>query len=101
MWVTLAWSIAGALLNVVGTMAGRVLLGLGLGFVTYKGADVAVVSIFTKVKESFGGMQGEVVQFLAFMWVDKGISVIFSAFVVALAIKTAAGGLTSLRARKP
>ena len=91
MWVALAWSIAGALLNVVGTLAGRVLLALGIGFATYKGADIALVALMNQVKMSFTGVPSEVSGFLAFLWVDKALSLLFSSFTAALAIKTLAG----------
>lgn len=100
MWIALAWSLVGALLNVAGTLAGRVLLALGIGFATYKGADVALTSLMTQVKSAFGGVPSEVSQFLAFMWVDKALSILFSAYVAALALKTAAGAALKMVAKK-
>lgn len=100
MWVTLAWSLAGALLNICGTLAGRVLLSLGIGFATYKGVDVALGLLMTQVKTAFGGVPTEVAQFLAFMWVDKALTIMFSAFVASLALKTAAGATLRMVGRK-
>lgn len=100
MWIALAWSIAGAFLSVVGTLAGRVLVALGIGFATYKGADVALSALMMQVKSAFAGVPGEISQFLAFMWVDKALSVLFSAYVAALGLKTAAGAALKMVAKK-
>ena len=75
------------------------LVALGLGFVTYKGADVAVLWVFSYVKNTFNVLDGQTLSFIAWLWVDKAVSMLFSAFTTALAIKTLASGLTALKAK--
>lgn len=100
MWGILAQTIVGALAGSMGSLVGRALLALGIGFVTYKGADVSITFLFNNVKSAFSGAPSSVVQLLAFLWVDKALSLMFSAFTAALAIKTAASGLTRMVAKK-
>lgn len=100
MWAIAFQSLVGILASSMGSLVGRAMLALGIGFVTYKGADVAVLAIYSNVKAAFSGAPSAVVGLLAFLWVDKALSVIFSAFTTALALKTAASGLTRLVAKK-
>lgn len=90
----------GALISLLGSLVGRVLLALFISYVTYQGCDIAVGAIFTLVKNSFAGVGAETVQFLGFMWVDKAISTVFSAFTASMAIKTAAGSITKMVIKK-
>jgi hypothetical protein len=76
----------GALAQILASMVGRVVLALGISYITYRGADVAINYVGDFVKASISGGPASVVSFLAFMWVDKAISVTFSAFAAALAI---------------
>lgn len=96
MWGALARVLVGVLAGSIGSLVGRALLALGIGFVTYKGADVGVTALYSYVKASFAGAPASVVQLLAYLWVDKAISLMFSAFTAALAIRTAASGLTRI-----
>lgn len=96
MWSALARVLVGVLAGSIGSLVGRALLALGIGFVTYKGADAGVNALYSYVKAAFSGAPATVVQLMAFLWIDKAISLMFSAFTVALAIKTAASGLTRI-----
>jgi hypothetical protein len=91
----LVWFL-GALVSVAGPIAGRVLLSLGISFVTYKGFDVAVGWLLEQVKTSFAGMPREVVGFLAYMWVDKAIGMVFAAYTAAIALKAVGGSMTKM-----
>ena len=91
------FALGGMLLNLVGSIAGRALLALGLGFVTYKGLDVGINWLLQEIKGNMAGLPVDVVNFLAFLWVDKAISMIFSAYTPASAIRMAGSGtLTKL-----
>jgi hypothetical protein len=94
----LVWFL-GALVSVAGPIAGRVLLSLGFSFVTYKGFDVAVGWLLEMVKSNFIGMPATVVSFLAYMWVDKAIGMLFSAYTAAIAIKAVGGSMTKMVAK--
>lgn len=87
----LIWALGGLLLNLVGSMVGRALLALGMGYVTYKGFDVGVQFLLTTIKNNLAGLPTEIVQFLAFLWVDKAIGMVFSAYAAAALIRMAGG----------
>jgi hypothetical protein len=86
-------AIAGMLLQLSASVVGRVLLALGLGFVTFKGFNVLTDSIVTQVKASFGGFPSDITSFLAYLWVDKALGVLFSAYTAAAGIKMAGSGM--------
>lgn len=90
-WNLLIGAIWGALAPVLGSLVGRVLLALGLSYATYSGLSVGVDAIKAAVFSNFAGLPADVVGLLGYLWVDKAISTVFSAFVAALAIKIGTG----------
>jgi len=85
----LLWALGGLLLNLVGSIAGRALLALGMGYVTYKGMNTGIDWLITYIKSSVNGLPVDIVQLLAYLWVDKAISLLFSAYTAAALIKMA------------
>lgn len=85
----------GLVLSVMDSVVGRVLLALGIGFVTYSGFDVAIDWLLQSIKDNFAGMPADILQFLAWLWVDKAIGMLFSAYSIAIGFKLA--GSTTLR----
>lgn len=85
----LIMALLGGLLTVAGSMVGRVLLALGMGYVTYTGFSSSVTFLLDGIKANMGGMGGDVVAFLAWLWVDKAIGLVFSAYSAALLVKLA------------
>jgi hypothetical protein len=83
--------LAGMLTAICGSMVGRALLALGMGFVTYKGADTSINWLLTQIKNNIAALDPAIVQFLAFLWVDKAISVMFAAYTSAALIRMAGG----------
>jgi hypothetical protein len=77
-------------------LVGRVLLALGVGFITYKGIDVGISSIKDSVVSAMTGLSADAVGLLGYLYVDKAFSVIFSAVVTALAMRTAAGSVKKM-----
>lgn len=82
----------GGLLTICGSLVGRVLLALGMGFVAYKGFDLSVNWLLDQIKANFSGMPAQIVSFLAWLWVDKAIAMVFSAYSSALIVKLGASG---------
>lgn len=99
MWGVLASTIIGALAGSIGSLVGRALVALGIGFVTYNGSQFAIDQIVTVIKNSFSGAPAEVVGLLAFLWVDKALGAMFSAFSAAMVIK-GVGGVTKMQVKK-
>ena len=83
------FALGGMLLNLVGSVAGRVLLALGMGFVTFSGFNVGIEWLLVQIKSNISGMPIDVINFLAFLWVDKAIGMVFSAYAAASLIRMA------------
>jgi hypothetical protein len=93
-------ALIGALSTAMASLVGRVLLALGLSYVTYSGFDVSVNFLLDKIKEDMGGMPAETLSFLSWLWVDKAIGAMFSAYTAALAIKMAGSATLTKLVRK-
>lgn len=90
-------ALLGGILTICGSVVGRVLIALGMAYVTYSGFDLVVTWLFDRIKTDMSSMPAEAVNFLAFLWVDKAIGMIFSAYTVAQTVKLAGGSkLTKL-----
>jgi hypothetical protein len=96
MWGKLVSLIISAFGGAVGAWAGRVLLRLGIGFVTYKGIDVSLGYVKNQLVTTLSGMPADMVGLMGFLWVDKALSVIFSGFVVALSTKLVGGSVKKM-----
>ena len=93
----LLMALLGGLLSIAGSFAGRVLLALGIGYVTYKGVDVSTDFLVNQIKSNMAGLPVEILDFLAFCWVDKGLGMIFSTWTACIAVSGLAGGLTKMK----
>lgn len=89
----------GALATALTSLVGRTLLALGFGYVTYKGFSASLDWIKGLLQANFA-FSGKVGALLGFLYVDKAVSVVFSAFSVALGIKTSTGAITKLVIKK-
>lgn len=90
-------TLGGLLVSIVGTIVGRALFSMGMSFVTYKGADTAITWLLNQIKTNMAALDPTILQFLAYLWVDKAIAMIFSAYAAALFVKTLGGsGFTKL-----
>jgi predicted naringenin-chalcone synthase len=72
---------------VAGSIAGRVLLALGVSAITYTGSTVALNAMRSTVISSFSGMPADMVNLMAFLWIDKALSVLFSGVAAALVVR--------------
>jgi hypothetical protein len=89
--------LAGLLISIVGSVVGRVLFSLGMGYVTYQGFDEAFGWITNQIKSNMNLLDPKILQFMAYLWVDKAISMILAAYTSAIFIKTLGGsGFTRL-----
>lgn len=101
MWVALARLIFSLFVTGAGSIAGRVLLSLGFGFVTYEGFNVGIGWLHDQIVANFASMPTDALNFLAWLWVDKAIGLLFSAYSAAVLIKMAGGtSLTKLVSKK-
>lgn len=75
-------AIGGMLLNLVGSIVGRVLLSLGLSVVTYTGVDLTLTFLKDQAIASANTLPAELLQLLVFLKVGECISIVTSAVVV-------------------
>lgn len=86
-------ALLGGLATAMGSFVFRAVLALGIGTVTYTGLSVAVNTIKSSVVSSFAGMPADMVGLLAYLWVDKCLTIVFSAVVSALTMRLISGSV--------
>ena len=84
-------SLLGGLISVAGTLAGRALIALGFGMVSYTGITVALAAFKTDIISHFAGLSASTINVLGMLKVDVAISILFSALAARLVLQ----GLTS------
>jgi hypothetical protein len=89
-------ALMGALAVAMATFIGRAILALGVGFVTYQGIDLAIAALKMTAVTSLQGMPADMIGLAGWLYIDKGISVIFSAFVTSLSMRMVSGGLKKM-----
>ena len=86
-------AILGGLAIVMASLVGRVLLALGLAYVTYRGLDALLMFGLGAIKSAVGGLSGEVSDMFAYLWLDKAITTVSSAYTASTLIKGWSGGV--------
>lgn len=89
-------ALMGALATVMASLIGRAILALGIGFVTYTGITVAINGMKEAVISGVSGIPGDAASLIGFLWLDKGISVIFSAVAASLALRAIGGSVKKM-----
>lgn len=89
-------ALIGAFAGAMGSLVGRAMLSLGIGFVTYKGIGAGVDLLKQRVIENVQGMPSDVVGLVGFLGIDSAITIIFSAVATALSIRLIGGGLKKM-----
>ncbi len=84
-WI--ASAIMGALLNVLATLVGKVLVYLGLGVVSYVGFNATLTWLKTSAVSAILNLSPDVVAMLSLMKVGSCISMVFSALIVRLTVQ--------------
>lgn len=76
----------GGLINIAGTIAGRVFLALGIGVATYTGLATSLDWLKSQALANMSALPTNLVQLLSFLGVGQSISIITSAILVRAAI---------------
>lgn len=84
-------AIGGMLLNLVGSLVGRVLLALGLGVVTYTGMSASIDLLKGQAVAAFTGLPAEVLGMLSVMRVGQCISIVTSAILARMVVNGVSG----------
>jgi hypothetical protein len=87
----LAASLIGGLAQAATSLVGRVLIALGIGYVTYAGLDVLLDFIKTRVFQELLSVDPTIIGIMAVLNVDRAINVVLSAIAARLLLI----GLTS------
>lgn len=84
-------ALLGALVSGAGSIVGRVLISLGIGYVTYTGLSLLAGAIKTQVVGLLGSAPGQMIAVMSLLKIDVAVSILFSA----LAARWVLAGLTS------
>lgn len=79
-------AIGGMLINLVGTLAGRILIALGISVITYSGITVTLDFLKSQAIAAFSGLPVEVFSILGILKVGQCISIVTSAIAAKLVI---------------
>lgn len=86
-------ALIGALATAMGTLVGRAIIALGIGFATYKGIDLGIEQLKQTVMTAVTGVPGQALQLIGYLWLDKALSVVFSGVGVALTMRALGGSV--------
>ena len=89
-------ALIGGLVSAAGSLVGRILIALGVSYVSYKGLDVLFSGIQAAIQSNISGLPSGVIGLMGILKIGTSINIIFSAIVVRLTL----GGLTSGAVKK-
>jgi hypothetical protein len=89
-------ALMGALAAAMATFIGRAIIALGVGFVSYKGIDTGIGLLKTAAMDGMRGMPADALQLVAYLWMDKALSVVFSAVAISLTMRALGGTLKKM-----
>lgn len=69
-------NLAGFLMAIAGPLARKVMLALGIGFLTFQGVDAAVSGALNAAKSAFGGVTGDIAQLIAISGINWAMGII-------------------------
>lgn len=84
-------AIGGMLINLVGTLVGRVLVALAISVVTYVGISASLDELKAQAIASFAALPPEMMSIISMMQVGKCISIVTSAIVARLVLNGLTG----------
>lgn len=85
-------ALLGGLVSAAGSIVGRVLISLGIGYVTYQGLSTAMDYMKNLVWTNLGSLAADIVQLVSVLEVDTAINIMFSAVAARLVIRGLTGG---------
>lgn len=79
-------AIGGMLINLVGTLVGRVMVALGISVITYTGITITLDALKSQAISAFSSLPPEVFGLLGILRVGQCISIVTSAIAAKLVI---------------
>lgn len=89
---TFVAALLGGLINIAGTIVGRVLIALGISVVTYSGLDGTLSFLRDAAFSSLGGLPSNILGLLGVLKVGTCINIVTSAYVVRMTLAGLTGG---------
>jgi len=89
LWVA---SILGGLIEVVGTLVGKVLVSLGMGFTVFTGAQALLDFARAEFLSGIGGLPADAIAMAGILKIGVCVSMILSAFSARLLLMGLTGG---------
>lgn len=74
---------------VMGSFIGRVLVGAGLGLVTFAGLSVAADQVIAVMEQNYSNLATDVLQIMRLGRIHEAVSLVVSAVLTVLAIRSA------------
>lgn len=90
----------GGLIQATSHIVGRVLIGLGIGFVAFQGVDTLVSTLRADVLSKLQALAPATVQVLGVLQVGTCVNIMASALVARLAIRGLSGGVIKRMVQK-
>lgn len=79
-------ALLGGLVQICGSLVGRVLLSLGIGYATYGGLSVLATWIKDEIFDHMSSLPIGILNSLALMQVDVAINIVFSAYAARMVL---------------
>jgi hypothetical protein len=90
-------ALGGVLINVAGSIAGQVLIALGISVITYSGVDLLLDRLKADTLSAFSGLPADLVGLLAYMKVGVAMNIIMSAVAVRMTLSGLSGVVKRFR----
>nr|WP_316644047.1 DUF2523 domain-containing protein [uncultured Roseateles sp.] len=85
-------ALLGGLVSAAGTLVGKVLISLGIGYVVYTGVDFSLEWIKLMINASFAGLPPQTMQIMSTLKLGSFAAVLFSALAARLVLDGLTGG---------
>ena len=89
--------VAAGVVAIAVPLAIKVLVGLGVGVVTYVGADFAISEAQTFMNSKISGLPVDMISLMNLAGFDTGIKIIFSSWAAYISIRSTMGAFTRLK----
>lgn len=93
-------ALLGGLATAVGSLVGRVLIALGITYVSYSGLNVLLDGIKADIFANLGGLSGQVLGIVGVLQIDTAINITFSAIAARMVIAGLTSGVITRRVIK-
>jgi hypothetical protein len=93
MFISALWGALGA---AMGSLIGRAVIALSIGFVSYKGIDLGISALKTQAINGVNSLPADALGLVGYLWLDKALTVVFSGVVTALSMKLVGGSLKKM-----